>query len=258
MLITHASHKIRKVIIPCAGKANRMGKIDLPKSLYPIKGKPALVHLLFTLNKHFDYFYIPISDKKDEEEKYREFIPPELLEKITFIPSLSGGGDGQAVLDALNKIEVHEDNYLMVCWGDTFIPDSFSLNDLLKVIKDENEDLLIPTTQIKNPYVCYFKNENNFLTSVEFSKEGYIYDEGLTDMSIFFIKSKSIKENLTKLKQFNQKGTSLVELNFLHLVEFLYNSGTPAKTFCFSQGRKIKSFNSISEADDISLEGNNI
>ena len=79
----------RTVIIPCAGKGSRMGDAIKPKALSIIKNKPALEHLLQSMDKYFSKFYVVINDLKSEEEIYRNNLSGPLLRKVCFVKSIA-------------------------------------------------------------------------------------------------------------------------------------------------------------------------
>ena len=245
----------RAAIIPCAGKATRMGKIDVPKSLVEIKGKPALVYLLETLNLSFDIFYIPINIK--HKDHYLSCIPNNLLKKINLIDSEPGSGDGQAVLDALNAIDLKEiRNEIMVCWGDTVLQKDSLINQLLNL--KFSEPLLIPVYLTKDPYVAYLENDLGIPERVAFKRRGEMLDAGKTDISLFLIKAKEIKKTLTQLKNQNNKiknntiSNIKTELNFLDIVEHLYSINNPARTLEIDSYEDVYSFNTMEELGNIS------
>ena len=246
--------KDRVAIIPCAGQAKRMGQLDLPKSLIEIKGKPVLLHLLEKLSKFFDIFYIPINIK--DKHHYLSHIPKNFLKKIVLIDSEPGTGDGQAVLDALYKIDAKEImNDIMVCWGDTIL----SQDDLINLLVNLkfSEPLVIPVHLTKNPYVAYLENDLGVPKRVAFQRRGEVYDEGKTDISLFLIKAEEIKNNLIQLKQKNREMKDDVvsslnsELNFLDLVEHLYLVSNPAKFLDIDFNNDIYSFNTMEELGNI-------
>ena len=251
--------KERIAIIPCAGISERMGEIQVPKCLYEIMGKPSLVHLLDQLKNTFSTFYIPISDSNKEINIYKKLIPDEYLENIVFVPSKSGSGDGQAVLDALDIFkDKHTDNYLMICWGDIFIKDVSIINSFLREIETGySEPLVIPTKEVENPYFTYFLNRNRILKRVAFQRRGQFFDKGLTDLSFFFIKPKSMVLYLNamrkdQVKENKTEDNSLyLELNFLDIVEYLSGKGNPAVSFIVADTNDISSFNTVKEAEEI-------
>lgn len=251
--------KERIAIIPCAGSAERMGEIQVPKCLYEIMGKPSLVHLLDKLKNIFSTFYIPISDSSKEINIYKKLIPDEYLENIVFVPSKSGSGDGQAVLDALEVFQdKHTDHYLMICWGDIFVKDISIINSFFSEIETGySEPLVIPTKETENPYVTYFLNRNRTLKKVAFQRRGQFFDKGLTDLSIFFTKPKSMFLFLNamredQIKKNKTEDNSLhLELNFLDIVEYLNSKGNPAITFIVPDTTGISSFNTVKEAKEI-------
>ena len=243
----------RAAIIPCAGQAKRMGEVNLPKSLIEIKGKPVLLHLLERLSDLFDIFYIPINIS--HKKLYLNFIPEILLQRIKLIESEPGSGDGQAVLDALNALDPKKVmNEVMVCWGDTFLKEGNLVNSLLDLKFDE--PLLIPVYLTKDPYVSYLENDLGVPKRVAFTRRGEIYEEGKTDISLFFIKADVTKDNLIQLKKSkilkDDLSSQNLELNFLDIIEHLYLQDNPAKIIEIDFNDDVYSFNTLEELDNIS------
>ena len=245
----------RTVIIPCAGKGSRMGDTIRPKALSIIKNKPALEHLLQSMDKYFSKFYVVINDLKSEEEIYRNNLSGPLLRKVCFVKSIAGQGDGQAVLDALSTMNFKKrSSHVMVCWGDTYINSPTLLNKLLNTIEENryNECFIAPVRKVKDPYVTYLTDEGEKLKRVAFSRKGEFFNQGHTDISMFFIDTKVIYEALNDLKdQVKVIGGSKSELNFLDLVEFFYKKNTPTRIFEINDINPVLSFNTVREAESI-------
>jgi len=246
----------RTAIIPCAGKGSRMGNTSIPKALSIIKNKPALEHLLQTLDEHFTKFYIVINDLESEEEIYINNLSESSLKKLCFVKSIAGRGDGQAVLDALSSMDTEAiDSRAMVCWGDTYINNPTLLNTLLNRIEENsyNECFIAPVRKVKNPYVTYIMDDGGRPKRVAFSRKGEIFSEGPTDVSMFFIDTKVIYGALNKLKnQVQVISNSKAELNFLDLIEFFYKKNIPTRVFEIYDLDPVLSFNTLKEAESIS------
>jgi len=243
--------KIPYAIIPCAGKAKRMGKISIPKSLYNINGIPNLETLLIKLSKYCSRFVLAINEEDFIDNIYKKNLSKNLLSKIDFVPSVSGAGDGQAVLDCLNFISKKnlKNDYNLICWGDTYIQDVSIFKFLTEKIGILSEDFVVPINHVKKPYVAYLFNKKNKLSRVAFQRRGEFLNEGYTDLSIFFIK-KNVKNYLIEMKKnINlSNNNKLNELNFLDLINFMYKKRISMATITIDVNTYINSFNTVKEA----------
>tara|TARA_Y100001970_G_scaffold250206_1_gene321716 strand:+ start:38913 stop:39674 length:762 start_codon:yes stop_codon:yes gene_type:complete len=244
--------KEKAAIIPCAGRASRMGNLEKPKALFEIFERPSLEILIKNLSDEFAHFYIPINEEDYDRGIYANVLDNNVLDRITFVRSKAGAGDGQAVLDAIDNFEGTYTSAL-ICWGDTVIKENSKLKLLLKSFNqfEPIENILVPLRKVKDPYVTYIFSGNN-LERVAFSRRGENYSEGYTDMSLFLVNPLEIQSALLSLKttKSNQNDEVLNELNFLDLVNFFYASSTPCKTITFNH-EVVLSFNTEFEAKNI-------
>ena len=248
--------KIPFGIIPCAGEAKRMGNINMPKSLYHINGIPTLQTLLIKLSQFCSRFVLAINETDFINNIYKQSLSEELLSKIDFVPSVSGAGDGQAILDCLNFISNKnlKNDYNLICWGDSYIKDASIFKFLIKKISSLNEDFVVPINHVKNPYVTYLFSKKNKLSRVAFQRRGEFLNEGYTDLSVFFIKM-NIKDYLIEMKK-NQNlitKNKVNELNFLDLVNFMYKKRISMATINIDSNTYISSFNTVKEALNLKI-----
>ena len=248
------NHRI--AIIPCAGRASRMGDIKLPKALSNIRGKPALHHLLESLDDYFSSYFIPINGDDYEKEVFQKNLPSKFIKKINFIKSIPGSGDGQAVLDAMSDKSFNKNaSQVFVCWGDIYINKDNFIQSLISEAESHKtiESMLIPLRKTINPYVAYLFDDKKRISRVAFTRRGEIIEKGLTDLSMFFINPSLIYDSLFELKKLgsNIKVNKDIEneLNFLDLIEFLYKKKNPVTYFEPNTEEAIFSFNTLIEAD---------
>jgi len=239
---------IKKInsIIPCAGSQIRM-ETKMPKSLLKINGEPSLNRLIKLLYNRINLFYLVISEKKNEKNLFLSKIEKKFHRKIRFITSLSGSGDGQAVLDAIIKGKIsHNINYTLLCWGDVYFKSAKTVNFLFNYVEKNNikNNFIVPLYERKNPYVAFIKDNNNIIHKVFFQRRKQYVDYGFQDLGFFLIKTNIIKKYLLKLKKINK---TKKELNFLDLVKILYKNQLPIESITLNFSPDVYSFNILSE-----------
>ena len=247
------------ILIPCAGNATRMGKINKPKALHKIGKQSSLKLLLKFLLPISAHFYIAINNKADEEKIYIKEISEEgLLDKITFVKSIPGTGDGMAVLDTLNHIQPAEsDSKAMVIWGDMVIknPDFIFFCNYLSQSYFDKKSFFIPLCIKENPYVFFERDKDKNIVTTRFNVRDEFINKGFTDFGFFFINPFFIRQLLeNNLKTKPLKGivkTLKGELNFLDLIAHLYQIEKPAGYAVFNDNSSTMSFNTEAEAEQI-------
>jgi len=238
-------------IIPCAGKNSRMDT-EIPKSLQIINRTTILENILSNLLNNFDKFYIPISYENFQNKIFHKAISKKFLDKIVFVKSKSGSGDGQAVLDALNIINDnhYKNSHIFLCWGDIYINDKNIINFCVKSIQDNlNSIMFFPTRKILNPYVCFKRDKNNIIKKTLFSKRGDNIDSTETDFSMFFIHTKKIFNELNLYKKIINSN----EFVFLDIIYWLYKKNIYVNGINYKSNyrnnRVVMSFNTSEEFD---------
>tara|TARA_Y100000590_G_C15497334_1_gene930175 strand:+ start:245 stop:1012 length:768 start_codon:yes stop_codon:yes gene_type:complete len=238
-------------IIPCAGKNSRMNS-DVPKSLQIINNTTILENILSNLINFFDTFYIPISYENYENKIFHKTISKKFLNKIIFVKSKCGAGDGQAVLDALHIVNKNDynNNYIFLCWGDIFINDKNIINFCIKNIPNNiNSIMFFPTRMIPNPYICFKRDKKNVIKKTLFSKRGDNIESMETDFSMFFMHSKKIFEKL----KFYKKTINSDEFVFLDIIYWLYKKNIYVNGINYNSNyendKVVMSFNTNKELD---------
>ena len=100
-----------KIVILAGGKGKRM-QSDLPKVLFPIKGKPMIKHLLESIEKSgIDPRPVIVVGYK------KELVMEELGDKYDYAIQEEQLGTGHAVLSAKEKVG-SEANHVLVLYGD--------------------------------------------------------------------------------------------------------------------------------------------
>src|SRR3989338_7114992 len=116
-----------KIVILAGGKGKRM-QSDLPKVLFPIKGKPMIKHLLESIEKSgIDPRPVVVVGYK------KELVMDELGEKYNYAIQEEQLGTGHAVLSAKERVG-SEANHVLVLYGDN----PFMTAETMKKIVEEH------------------------------------------------------------------------------------------------------------------------
>jgi bifunctional N-acetylglucosamine-1-phosphate-uridyltransferase/glucosamine-1-phosphate-acetyltransferase GlmU-like protein len=244
------------LMIVAAGNGTRMGSVSIPKLLYPILKTCNLDRISKYCHNYVDKIFVVI--RSQDKDIYINHLQYSIYKSIVhLIPIESGKGDGHAILTALDYMETNSityDNDLVIMWGDCVLTSGEIISEL--ITKSSTSPFIFPVKKELEPYVWFKPNfgELSYCTSANFSKRGEATDEGYHDQSIFKIKANIIHGMLSTMHDVLYRNDNYItnnELNFLHLIHFLHNSGTYAKMY--ETDFKTYSFNTIIEAQNIEL-----
>ena len=217
-------HTFFDIILPCAGSGIRMNS-DIPKALRKIKGIINIENTILKLKKFTSKIYVAINYEDYKKNIFKKTIDKNIFKKINFTKSISGSGDGQAILDILNFNETNLDTYSIVCWGDIYIDDVQLIENIIKdkFINNVDFDCVIPLYSTNDPYVNFVLSDHRKITNIRFRRRNQISKNGYSDYGIFFIKNSSIKYYLLEYKEILKK-QKISELNFLDFILFAQNN----------------------------------
>jgi bifunctional N-acetylglucosamine-1-phosphate-uridyltransferase/glucosamine-1-phosphate-acetyltransferase GlmU-like protein len=212
------------IILPCAGSGVRMNS-DIPKPLRKINGTINIENTILKLKKFTSSIYMAINYEDYNKNIFKKTINKNIFNKINFIKSISGSGDGQAILDILNFNQTNFDTHSIICWGDVFIDDIQLFENIIKhiFINKMDFDCAIPLYFTNDPYVNFVLSDNKKIKNIRFKRRKQISKIGYSDYGIFFIKNSSIKYHLMEYKQLLIK-QKMPELNFLDFILFAQNN----------------------------------
>ncbi len=131
-------------IILAAGKSTRMNS-DLPKVLLPLNSRPLLFYILKTV-KDAGLERIIIVVGKNHNQVMKTF--PD--DKVEFArqKDLLGTADAVKTCEEL----LHEDEEILVCYGDTPLITAKTIKKLIETHRKEQADATILTTILENPF----------------------------------------------------------------------------------------------------------
>lgn len=174
--------------IICAGKQSRF-KTDTPKALVDINGETLLDRNIRAMSSHCDKVFVVCSI--DNEHYFK------CDNKIAIN---SGKGSGDAVWQAMERVDIHDGDTCFIMWGDS-MPETSIYPYLIKAYTGIS---IIPTVYEEKPYVQIIPVEDN-RAEIRFSKFGEEITPGYHDLSVFYCNA---YELLLALRQFQSQITN--------------------------------------------------
>lgn len=199
-------------LIICAGKQSRF-KSDLPKALIRIDGQSLLQKNIEEMKSYCNKIAVICST---ENESY--FTDEEIkdAQKVTIV---SGKGSGDAVWQALHRLDVKPCDTCFILWGDCL-----QRNAIYRKITESYRGIfLIPCTVEEKPYVQITETERGG-AHASFSKFGEPIGSGFHDLSLFYGNALSIRDKLDTFHdkicddQGNYKHKHGNEMEFLDII----------------------------------------
>lgn len=170
-------------LIICAGKQSRF-KSETPKALMDIDGKTLLQRNIEAMKPFCDMIYVVCSIEN------QHFFNVE--NKIVIN---SGKGSGDAVWQALEKLDVKKGDSCFVLWGD-----SLQNSSIYRFLKNNYEGkAIIPCTYEEKPYVQIIQSGEDKIT-VKFSKFNEPITKGYHDLSVFYCNAFELQEKLREFR----------------------------------------------------------
>ena len=239
-----------ELIIIAAGNGKRMGNISIPKVLYPVNGIPNLKRILTAAEESGIFCGVQLVVKTSAEQEFIDYLEknPSVLD-VDITPINSGFGDGHAILEALYQGPFVSENAIVI-WGDVYIENSMLFKELASY---QCYNIVVPVYKEESPYVTILADQDMNITGADFSKLGEKHFEGLHDQSVFMINKNAVFEALKVMHNVLWKNGRYIseskELNFLHVMHYLYNFDEPAT--CYVTEYPTKSFNTTDEVKRI-------
>ncbi len=235
------------LIIIAAGNGTRMGNISYPKCLHPVAGEINLHRTLDKAQGPFENVHVVI--RNGAEESFAATLKE--YPYIKLVPIDSGLGEGHAVLEALRQIHCSS---AIIVWGDAYIKYGEIFAELKRAYNRTAASCVVPVVDEFQPYVTLVTNGDMEIQYADLSKFGEHHHRGLHDQSMFAINVPTIKNALLEMHRSLWKGGRYIseskELNFLHCLHYMANTGYPAKAYITEY--PTGSFNTQEEAKAIS------
>ncbi len=224
-------------LIIAAGNQSRF-KSETPKSLVDINGETLLQKNIRNMAPFCDKIYVVCSYNNEHFFTCENKIVIE-----------SGKGSGDAVWQALEKLEIQQGDSCFILWGDCF--QSKRIYETVKS-EDDRVSALIPCVFEEKPYVQIIPQGKDKV-SVHFSKFNESITSGFHDLSLFYCQA---YELLNCLRMLRSKITDKYG-NYIHKhgneMEFLdvFNE-TPIRANCVEiEDYKDFSFNTVQQLAEL-------
>ena len=191
-----------KAIILAAGKGTRMLS-ELPKCAYPFYGKPMIVYIINMCKKiQIDDICVVVGHKKESIENL-------LQDKVKYAYQKEQLGTANAVLAAKDFLEKHNEGITLIFPGDMPLIDGDVINNLIREHIENNNDLTILTTQIKNPtgYGRIIRQDGQIIKIIE-EKDADDSVKAINEINtgLYCITTNLLEKALSKVDNNNNKG----------------------------------------------------
>lgn len=210
-------------IIPAAGRGTRL-QFDLPKALFPLKGKALLDWVVDRVSFGVSKIVVVISPK--DEPHFREWLIGRAdAAKISFAFQPVPLGTVDALLCSESKANTPN---TVVVWGDHYSIQRKTVQLSLQVHEAvTNSSLTFPTCERKNPYIAVQRDAKGKIIGVEQAREKSMPIEfGENDCGMFAFNSKHLFEVLHRAKRDGAlAGKFTNELNLLTLLPLFESRG---------------------------------
>ncbi|PJC23745.1 bifunctional UDP-N-acetylglucosamine diphosphorylase/glucosamine-1-phosphate N-acetyltransferase GlmU, partial [candidate division WWE3 bacterium CG_4_9_14_0_2_um_filter_35_11] len=205
------------VLILAAGKGNRM-KVEIPKVLVTLHGKPLIKYLLDTIDSIFQKsdIHVVVGYKKDE-------VKSALLNEYNFIEQTEQLGTGHAVMCA-KESSINKFDNILVLYGDMPFISKQTINEILIKHSEKMADLTMATISVDNFnswQSCFYdfgrivRDKNNNPIKIVEKKDATEEELKIKEVnpSYFCFKSEWLWEKITEIRQNNsQKEYYLTDL----------------------------------------------
>lgn len=229
--------------IIAAGNQTRF-KSDVPKAcavVDPVNGTTALDINLFNLSKYCDQVYVVCSI---DNEIYFSAIKDRIVIE-------SGKGCGDAVLKALEAVDISDQDMCFIQWGDAIASDNVYSQLIQQTTR--NDIISIACEGSTHPYTQIVPTTNLHI-KVAYSKYGENVTAGFHDLSVFYGNALYI---LTELQLFKNKIYSAEENCYIHPhgneMQFLdiFNDVEAQGSIVYIEDAVSFSFNTMEELENL-------
>lgn len=210
------------VVIAAAGRGSRSG-LSYPKTLFPIQGKPILVHLFATL-KFYDPSPIIIVSPEGLAPITSCLAENELSAELVIQESPKGMGDAVLQIQKSKKIAQLDD--VILVWGDIPFLQKTTVDNLITNHLSNNNHFSIATILVEKAYTRVLRDAQNNVLCIEETRQSNhdLLSAGERDIGLFIFNQKVILELLKKDCP-NKYSKYTQEHGFLYLVELALSNG---------------------------------
>lgn len=231
-----------RALVAAAGRGTRAG-LSYPKTLFPIKGQPILIHILNLLEPYDRLPAIVVSpDGKGpiEAELDARGFKSELIEQS--VPK----GMGDAVLCLEHSLAPPTEHVLLV-WGDIPFIQPATIATMVSQHLEDSNDLTFATRVVDQAYTIVRRDSAGRVLDLEETREsGRSKIAGERDIGLFVFRRIPVLESLKKDVP-GKYGNHTNEHGFLYIVRQLVIQGLKVEALPIATELDLVSLNSLND-----------
>ena len=227
------------LVLPAAGRGSRLGS-DVPKSLFPVTGKPALLYSLEAFGPWSRRIAIVVSPTSQEGVIELCSGRPESIEIVL---QAEPTGDWHAVSLAVDQLHLRR-GHVIVAWSDLVITSAEVIRQTIESHLDSGADLTFPTMFERDPYLAVLRDDDGRVIDVAFRNERSCTACYLEhDCSFFVFGAEALRAGLAALAQRPSTG----EVRFVHIIPCLAVEGRDVQAIPLGVNGSFQGFNTREE-----------
>lgn len=233
-------------LVAAAGRGTRAG-LPYPKTLFPVQGKPILVHiaeLLAPYDAHPTVIVSPVG-----EEAIRQCLAQyQVAAHLVLQPDARGMGD--AVLRFAQSPAFGDAEHVLLIWGDVPFIQAETVAHVVAAHKVDGNDFTFATRRVDSAYTVVSRDGAGQVTRViETREEGIGQPQaGERDIGLFVFRKRVVMDMLRE-ELSGKWGKSTGEHGFLYIIDHLAARGYKVVALPIASELDMVSLNSIKDID---------
>lgn len=221
---------------------------EIPKVLYPVKGRPMIDYLFALYGALVDRFLLILHPDVVEAVKQHCAAKPLTVE---YYIQESPTGMLDAILIPRDRVRKLAPRHIWITWCDQIGVRAGTIQKLAALTEQHPDaPLVFPTIHRENPYIHFARDEENRITNVLHRREGDDMPEiGEGDLGLFALTYAGYMNDLIAFSGQLQTGSRTRERNFLPFIPWINRT---AEVITFSGEHESESIG-INDAADLKL-----
>jgi bifunctional UDP-N-acetylglucosamine pyrophosphorylase/glucosamine-1-phosphate N-acetyltransferase len=235
-----------KVLIAAAGLGSRAG-LPYPKTLFQVKGRPILIHLMELVQSYDSNPVIVVSP--DGLSAIKECLHSYKFQaKLVVQPEPKGMGD--AVLHFEKLLDLTDTENILLIWGDIPFIQRKTITSLVDYYFDTMSNFSFVTKNVDLAYTLVDRNKKNEVVQViETREEGCLPKPGERDIGLFIFE-KRVVFDLLKKDLSGKYGGKTREHGFLYIIKHMVLHGYKTDALPIATNLDLISLNSLEDLSD--------